>query len=141
MEAIASKVEKAAEGHIAALPVYAQLRELAEFIDEALKDEAFVHELYEELLKEDKSTKGYGEHAYTLTGKTSYSFKHIPEIAEAEAIAKAAAEPYVKRVNALKELAKQAYKLDGKALVDTLTGEVIAPAHATYSQYIKKGKA
>lgn len=121
-------LEAVQDGREDALAVYIELKEFADALSSFLKTEGLQEALIEEVAKHGKEGASRAGYIATITGKTTYSYKHIPEWAELEAEKKR-----------IEQLAKFAYN-SNKSLGDADTGEQFTPARATYTEYVKLTK-
>lgn len=142
--ALAERIFKAEEGEINALPVYHDLRALADFVENVLGQKAFMEQVLDEVRQYGRDGKGVGDKKYTVKNSTTYSYGHIPQIKELEDKLKAVKKPIEAQIKALKEKAKQSLRdMDGNSSfvnVNTETGEVFPPAHKFSKETINRGK-
>ena len=123
---IGETIEEIENGYGDVLLEYAQLKDLCNFIDEAIKQ--IESQAIDEANRQDGKT--FKAHGYSFTvnaGRIMYNFEAVLQWAKKK-----------EELELIEELAKQAAKISaisspGKVIVDE-NGEVVTPAETTYTK-------
>lgn len=123
---IGETIEEIENGYGDVLLEYAHLKDLRNFIDEAIKQ--IESQALDEANRQDGKTFKANGYAFTVNaGRVMYNFKVVPQWAKKK-----------EELEMIEELAKQAAKISafstpGKFIVDEY-GQVVTPAETTYTK-------